>query len=220
MAIKKESDRIKKYDWAIFAQSYFLISKLACQELLSKKAEKHSKSRSLDTAYQPADLYVSILFNIKHGIEVFIKTLGVFAYGEYEEGHDIKTLFSNARGKISKLELIPRQKGFYDDITQDDIDASLKDMEQIEKLVLYFFELDFLKQKLGGNFVINDTLNDVLRYPDNKASIRIDWGTVLSFRVQPHDIEEVLTKLDDLSDLFNKAGHLHAVLDRGKGETS
>lgn len=77
-----------------------------------------------------------------------------------------------------------------------------------------FFELDFLKQKLDGNFVINDTLNDVLRYPDNKASIRIDWGTMLIYRVQIPDIEKVLSKLDELHELFNKTGNLHAVLSR------
>lgn len=214
MAVKKENDEIKKYDWAIFAQSYFLISRLACQELLITRKDKHSKSSELAILYQPADLYVSILFNIKHGIEVFIKTLSVFAYGEYEEGHDIKTLFSNAKDKISRLKLTPRQKGFYDDVSQDDIDASLKDLGQIEKLVLYFFELGFLKQKLGGNFVINDSLNDVLRYPDNKASIRIDWGTILIGRVHNHDIEEILAKLDELYELFNKLGHLYAVLSR------
>ena len=216
MKKKKEEDRIRKSDWVIFAQSYFLISRLACQELLSKEEKKHSKSQKLDSPYQPADLYVPILFNIKHGIEVFVKTLSVFAYEEYEEGHDIKTLFSNANKKISSLKLIPRQKGFYDDISQDDISASLKKMKQIEELVLYFFELDFLKQKLNSNFAINDTLNDVFRYPDNKASFRIDWGTVLSSRVQIPDIKEMLGKLDDLYNLFNEVGYLHAILDRGK----
>ncbi len=212
--MKKENDKLKKYDWAIFAQSYFLIARLACQELLSEKKERHSKNRKLNIPYQLADLYVSILFNIKHGIEVFVKTLSIFSYGEYEEGHDIKNLFSNAKGKISKLKFTPRQKGFYDDISQDDINASIKDLEQIEKLVLYFFKLDFLKQKLGSDFTINDTLNDVLRYPDSKASIRIDWGTILSYRVQTSDIQEILTKLDDLHDLFNKIGRLYAILSR------
>ena len=214
MKIQKENDRVRKYDWAIFASSYFLIAKLACQELLSEREKKHSMSGNLNTPYQPKDLYVSILFNIKHGIEVFVKTLSVFAYGKYEKGHDIKLLFKDAEEKISKLNPKPRQKGFYDDISQEDINASLRDLKQIEELVLYFFELGFLIQKLSNNFIINDTLNDFLRYPDSKASIRIDWGTVLSYRVQTPDIREMLTKLDDLYDLFNKTSHLHAVLSR------
>ena len=109
MSHKKEFDQGRKYDWVIFAQSYFLIARLACQELLSKEDKKHSKNDIFDSPYQPADLYVPILFNIKHGIEVFIKTLSIFAYSEYEEGHDIKILFSNAKEKISKLQLVPRQ---------------------------------------------------------------------------------------------------------------
>ena len=214
MKIQKENDRVRKYDWAIFASSYFLIAKLACQELLSEREKKHSMSGNLNTPYQPKDLYVSILFNIKHGIEVFVKTLSVFAYGKYEKGHDIKLLFKDAEEKISKLNPKPRQKGFYDDISQDDINASFKDLRKIENLVLYFFQLDFLKQKLGNDFIINDTLNDFLRYPDSKASIRIDWGTVLSYRILPSDIQEILTKLNDLYALFNRAGRFHAILNR------
>ena len=61
-----------------------------------------------------------------------------------------------------------------------------------------------------------DILNDVLRYADNKASIRINWCAVLSYRVQRSDIEKVLAKLDELYDLFNKISYLHAVLDRSK----
>lgn len=205
---------IKKYDWVFFAQNYFLISRLACQELLSEREKKHGKSSNPDVPYQPADLYVPILFNIKHGIEVFIKALGVFAYGEYEEEHDIKTLFNNAKKRISELNLTPRQEGFYDDVSQDKINATLRDLERIEKLVLYFFELDFLKQKLNSCFVINDTCNDVLRYPDNKASIRIDWGAVLNYRVQLTDIKEILAKSDNLYELFNETGHLFVVLSR------
>ncbi|OGG61312.1 hypothetical protein A3C87_01095 [Candidatus Kaiserbacteria bacterium RIFCSPHIGHO2_02_FULL_49_34] len=212
MAIKKENNKQRKYDWVVFAQSYFLISRLACQELLSDSEKKYSKSNERDNPYQPEDLYVSILFNIKHGIEVFTKALSIFAYGEYEEGHDIKILFDNAKQKISIIKLQPRQKGFYNDISQADIDASLKDLEEIKKLVLYFFELDFLKQKLNSNFVINDHLNDVFRYPDSKASIRIDWGTLLISRVHSPDIKETLEKLDGLNELFNKTGYLHSIL--------
>jgi hypothetical protein len=179
-----------------------------------RKTGKHNKTSLSNIPYQPTDLYVSILFNIKHGIEVFIKTLSVFAYGEYEEGHDIKTLFSNVKDKISKLSLVPRQKGFYDDIAQDDIDIFFTNLPDIEKLILYFFELDFLKRKLMGDFVIKDTHNDVLRYPDNKASIRIDWGSVLITRVRLSDIKEILEKLDALYELLNKSGHLLAVLSR------
>jgi len=212
MTVKKENDKIKKYDWAIFAQSYFLLSKLACQELLSERENKYRKSNEHKDLYQPKDLYISILFNIKHGIEVFIKTLSIFAYGEYEEGHDTKILFDNVKDKILKLKLKPREEGFYNDVFQEDIDASLKDLEQIKRLILYFFELEFLKKKLNGDFVINDTFNDVLRYPVNKAFIRIDWATILTGRVYNDDIKEIFEKLNELDELFNKTSRLHSII--------
>lgn len=216
MATKKENDREKKYDWVIFAQSYFLLARLACQELLSAREKKHSKNKNLDTPYQPADLYVSILFNIKHGIEVFIKALSLFAYGEYRKGHDIHQLFTEVKQEISKLKLTLPQKVYYDAATQDDIDNSSKDLDQIEFLVSYFYNLELLKSKIGRNYKINDAQNDFLRYPENKATDRVDWGTVLIGKISAVDVEQISEKADELYELFNKAGYLHAVLNRCK----
>lgn len=215
MGARKENSRERKFDWAFFAQSYLLISRLACLELLSRRTNKHSKTDAGAFPFNPGDLYVPILFNIKHGIEVFVKALTVFAYDEYEEkSHDIKTLFSDAKEEISKKKLAPRQKGFYDDISQDDINALLPDLEQIEKLVLYFFELEFLRKKLSGSFVISDISNDVFRYPDSKATIRINWRNVLMSQIELSEIENILKKLNNLYDLFGRSTYLFAVLSR------
>jgi len=214
MTVKKENDKVRKYDWAIFAQSYFLIARLACQELLNTQNKKHSKSRNRDIPYTPADLFVAILFNVKHGIEVFIKTLSLFAYGEYREGHDIRELFIEVKQKISKLNLTPSKPVYYDAVTKEDINNSLRDLDKIETFVSYFYTLDLLKSKIGQHYKIKDTQNDFLRYPDNKAEVQVDWGTVLSSGIAEIDIKEIFQKLENLSELFNKAGNLHAVLDR------
>ncbi len=205
---------IQKYDWVVFAQSFLYLARLGCQELLSEDKNKHSKNDMAHYPYQVADLYVPILFNIKHGIEVFVKALSLFAYGEYEEGHDVKELFTTTKKTILSKKQVPRQKGFYDGRTQVDINGSIQDLEEIEQLVLYFYELEFLKEKIKTEYVMCDSLNDVLRYPKNKASIRIDWGTILSSRVERADAECILEKLSLLSNLFNKAGYHHAVLNR------
>lgn len=215
MAIKNETDRQRKYDWVVFAQSYFLIAKLACQELLNTEEKKHSKVQGKDYFYQPADLFVSILFNIKHGTEVFVKALGIFAYEEYREGHDIHQLFIEVKQKISDRKISPpAEKKYYDSVTKEDVANSQKDLDDIEPLILYFYNLEVLKSKIGQHYSIKDTQNDFLRYPDNKAAVQVDWGTVLSSRIEVTDIKDMLGKLDELLELFNKVGYLYAILDR------
>jgi hypothetical protein len=214
--MKKESDRTRKYDWAIFAQSYFLIARLACQELLSSQGKRLSKNQKIDIPYTPADLFVAILFNIKHGIEVYIKTLSVFAYGEYNPHHDIYELFTEVKRRILDLKLKPDNSPYYDAVTQDEIDSEINDFGEIETLVLYFYNLDLLRSKMGQCFILKDAQNDVFRYPSNKAEIQIDWGTVLTAKVSDVDIREIFEKLEKLSDLFNGIGDLLARLDRRK----
>jgi hypothetical protein len=46
--MKNNELKNNRYDWAIFAYSYLLIAKLACQELLSKREDKYSKNLSKD----------------------------------------------------------------------------------------------------------------------------------------------------------------------------
>ncbi|MEK9135128.1 MAG: hypothetical protein AAB451_02410 [Patescibacteria group bacterium] len=207
-------NEVRKHDWAFFAQSYFMVAKLACQELLDTRGNKHSKEGT--SPYNPADLFVAILFNIKHGIEVYIKTIHQFVpgVGEYDEVHDIHQLFTRVKQKISTQKLSPQPQMFYDSITQKEIDELPEDLDKIELLVSYFYHLDLLKTKIGQNYEIKDVKNDVLRYPDNKAKLRIDWSTILIGRINISDIEQIFIESDKTSELLNKVGYLFERMSR------
>lgn len=203
-----------KYDWAVFAYSFLLIAKLACQELLDKRSVKHNKATPLfNFPYKPGDLFISIVFNIKHGIEVFIKTLSIFAYGTYNnKSHNIDNLFQDAKLKILQLRLKPT-KGGGDEISQKDIDNLPDDLNKIEELVKYFFTLDFLKSKIGIYYKITDIQNDVFRYPDNSAAVQITWDSILDSQINEDDIKKLLEKLDQVYKLFSDSGYLFSILD-------
>ena len=209
----KESDRLRNYDWVVFAQSYLYIARLACQELLNTET-KHSKAKRMIVPYSSGDLFVPILFNVKHGIEVFIKAISLFAYGEYREGHDIHELFVEIKQRIAKLKLTPTEQKYYDSVSKQDIEKLPADFDRIEALVRYFYNLDLLKPLIGNDYKIRDSVNDVLRYPDSKAAVQIDWSTILDGRVTNTAIEEILEKTEDLSELLNKVGYIFAVLSR------
>ena len=53
-----------------------------------------------------------------------------------------------------------------------------KHIDETEKLVKEFYEVHLLKPKIKDNFVMYDIKNDIFRYPENKASIQINWGEV------------------------------------------
>lgn len=215
--IKKIDDERKKYDWPVFAQSYLYIAKLACQELLSQRKGKHSKNSDAEFPYTTSDLFVSILFNIKHGLEVFIKGLGVFAYGEYNEKlHDIQELFTDVKRRISGMSFQSDKSPYYDRVTTEEINAIPKNLDKIEEFVSYFYNIDILKSKIGGDFLIKDIKNDVFRYPSNKAEIEIDWATILTTKISDADVREILTKIETLSELLNSTGYTIARLARRK----
>ncbi|MBI5077122.1 hypothetical protein HZB94_01955 [Candidatus Falkowbacteria bacterium] len=94
-----------KWRWYYYAQSYFSLAHLACQYLLDSD-KKYSKAISSEKSfsslkYNNRDLIVPIVFNIKHGIEVFlkgiIKQLNIplpHQEKKGEHGHDIKYLYN------------------------------------------------------------------------------------------------------------------------------
>jgi len=128
-------------------------------------------------------------------------------YTAYDEGHNIDDLFQAAKKKIRNERLKPSKKGG-DGITQGDIDNLPKDLDEMEKLVDYFYTLELLKSKIGSHYTINDIQNDIFRYPDNKASVRIDWGSVLVDEVSNDDIVEILERLDKIYEMFNKVARI------------
>jgi len=188
MSKKISKDNTTEYDWVLFAHSYFYIARLACQELLDKREEKHDRSldSKIELQYRVSDLYIAILYNIKHGIEVYIKSLGIFDFESYEKGHDIHSLFQNFRSKMQSK------------INGDDLD-------KIEKLIAYFYGVDFLKPKIKELYKIRDIQNDIFRYPDNSVKLQLQWELIIdSFREQ--DIEEMKRKIEELLELLNKTG--------------
>ena len=86
--------------WLYFSQSYLQIAKLACQELIESKHNKHDDN--IFWEYHIEDLIIPIIYNAKHGIEIFIKTINLIIDNKYDEGHNIHKLFDGLKQKIEK----------------------------------------------------------------------------------------------------------------------
>ena len=71
----------QKEDWELFFLGYLSMAKLGCEEMLKEKSD-----------YDIEDLYISTIYNFKHAIEIFLKTIVVILEErkliKHEETHD------------------------------------------------------------------------------------------------------------------------------------
>lgn len=185
---QEEKEEIEDY-WLIFAQSFLLSAKLSCQNLETDKDNKYSKATRFDPAefhssyqYQPADLFVSIIFNIKHGIEIFVKTITIILTGSYQKGHDIKYLFDCLRKRLPE-EFQPL-------------------LDELEILILKYYHCEFINSNNQRIVNIYDEMNDVFRYPDNKAKIKINFELV-----DENLIKMIHEDIDKIYRLFHDLGY-------------
>lgn len=198
-----------EYEWVTFAQSYLLLAKLACQELEDTRENKHRKITRFDPPglnliYSPADLFFPVVFNIKQGVENFIKdAISRITDTIPKNTHDVKELFETLK-KVWPTDIEPIKDTEGDEITADDIRRGPERLNSLQDLVLKFYYWNFSEEwrALG----IQDKKNDVSRYPVNKTGISVDASLVK---------DELIGKLHEDCDIlyrtFNDLGYIIAI---------
>lgn len=195
----------EKYQWLSFAQSYLLLAREACQELLDSRTIKHSKAVGVDwhLPYQPVDLFIPIIFNIKHGIEIFLKTLCLISGKKYiGDSHDLYQLFNDLKTKIP-INLSPVNDKDGNVVSEEEIRQFPDRMSTLEKLILKYHHCEILNGANKRVINIYDRLNDIFRYPDNKATVEIDFTDI-----DGQTIENTLVDIDLIHTTLNRIGYM------------
>lgn len=220
---RKDSKIINSIDiWETFSINYLLMAKLGALEMIHGKHDIE-----LEMGYIPIFtkkiLYVPVLYNLKHGIEIFIKTLKYTLskqLNKSDEKHDIKNLFEILKKEIKsnpniiksikdKAEKSNSDSNINDKERADlnfasmDVDNLQKYVNEVEKKILKYYQCSFINSKLEGAFLLNDSNNILFRYPKGKVEINIDYDTVTS-KLNRSDAEEVLKDINFLVDRFNQ----------------
>lgn len=201
-----------EYEWLGFAQSYAQMARLACLELLDDREKKHLKAIGENVkvgnwSYDPRDLFIPIVFNLKHSIEVFLKTASIQLFGKYDETtHNLDLLLKEVKIEWEKTltKLKPIEIGG-DKISQKDINNLPENLKILERLIMKYYHCELLS---GSKSVIsiNDDKNDVFRYPENKARTKIDLSLV-----NKNTIERLLKDIEKMLHIFNSVGYIIAV---------
>lgn len=201
-----ENNKIKD-EWLNFGLSFLEISSISCEKM---KKDKKSIKR----------LYISTIFNIKHSIEILLKFLVIYL----SDDDIVKKLKIHDQKDIHKtLEEILKKKNIVKLIIKlnqskkNDKDwifnkyKSELDITSGEKVVLIsthlkilinkYYNCEFLKDKIGLDFNIEDKDNTGFKYPENNLSIRIDYSKVLE-RINDEDIISLEQDIDSLFNIF------------------
>jgi len=190
-----------KDDWGSFAIGYLSIAELAFLEILNRK---HNENNS---DFDAQDIYIPALFNLKHGIEVLLKALGIEFLNkdildQSDYSHDIDEIFKKLRDRIKEDRLmngIKKVKEKHPNTEKIFGDKSIFD--ELERLVHKYQGLDFLKKRIGVNYSIEDTENTAFKYPTNNLNIQINYQDLIK-SFEKGDIQESLEDCMKLENIF------------------
>jgi hypothetical protein len=165
----------KEANWSIFVQSYIKLSIIGCDQILSQKKFLN----------EDKFLIISILFNLKHALEIVIKTIDTRMNQE-----DHKVAFNhNSKEHIKKIVKAIKAK-YPQNVT---IEKEINILSQfVQKYSSVQIMINYLSKE---NFTISDLENTFLKYPENSASIVIDYSKLIT-SVSIADIENIKNDLD------------------------
>lgn len=184
-----------KDDWARFTIGYLALSELTFRELATRKYDDSEKEYRIDEVYIPA------VFNLKHGIEIFLKALSIEflekkQLDKSDHSHDIDEIFTRLRKDVGENRIQKSIEIYNKRNTDSPYEGSGKSiLTELKRLVEKYYKLDFLKDKIEKDYSITDINNEAFRYPTNNLNITIDYQKI-SKRFTIDDVEQ--SRLDSV----------------------
>ncbi|MEZ7821295.1 MAG: hypothetical protein QMB51_03235 [Patescibacteria group bacterium] len=216
----KIKNRSQKTNWILFCNNFLAISQLACRELIDNryKGENPMNPAESISYYRIYFLYIAIVYNLKHAIEIIIKELIFTCSDELnkeDKTHDIKKIFKTlkSRSEINKIKKAI-ELGEKDELNRTNVDIAKNDIknidtyiDNIELIVDKYYYLDFLKDKIEKNYRMQDTDNTSFKYPDNGLEIKLEYDSFIE-KINIDDIKNILDDIEVLRSNFNGLGFL------------
>ncbi|MBU1130174.1 hypothetical protein KKE45_02530 [Patescibacteria group bacterium] len=187
----KKVTKLSKYEWMIYAKSYLKMAEVGLEELRCKKYVK----KGLDHMffYKQKWLLIPIIWNLKHALELAVKTLGIGIDKQYLQSHDSGKLAKNLLQTIKKLNIIN--------------DLKPKTIQRFAEIIFKYYRCEFWDKKFIKTDTVLDIQNDIFRYPENTASFQINLQILqdIPFNEEngySHETEELSQDIKELGNLF------------------
>jgi len=150
-------NKTQEKGWYIFVDSYLRLAEIGCKQLQSKESKFTTNKKYI---------IISIVYNLKHSLEIILKAFARTLAKDTDKSdqiHNTKRLFKEFKKRITK-----KNKKLNTQVNN------------LEKIITKYTELDFLNKYLNGCFAINDIENKFLKYPEDSAEIIVDYEKLLS----------------------------------------
>lgn len=217
-------------DWLLFSSSYLNLANLACKEVIEERHAYYSRDKKTEGKridfFKKENLYIPTIYNMKHAIEIVIKTLNIVLSDELTSeawSHNQKDIFSLLRKQIKPKDLQDAKNALIKRVENNinsDKDDGLENIKKriinqytsadeyiadLERLILKYQRCDFIRDKIKNFYTINDTENDAFRYPANGLVIELNYSEIIKnvtvddfkdFRKDVEDIEKIFSTLD------------------------
>jgi len=184
--IGKVSTDDERYDWVISGQSYLLASSILAKQLLN--AQEHLVEHQFlnsqlfkKSGFPPHPSYeiiAPIIYNLRHGIELWLKALKIVHSDEYSYDHDLKNLLGDL-------------------ISTDSVSPETADsIRSLWPIIADYYSLNFIR----GFTAITDKDNIIFRFPNSDSKKRLN-------KIESVDINLVRKLADDplkINSLFRK----------------
>ncbi|NOS68077.1 MAG: hypothetical protein HOO67_07015 [Candidatus Peribacteraceae bacterium] len=216
--------REKYIAWIRPAKGYLEAMKLCCQELLDPKRNRLENDptapKGWEMGYYIENLISPIIYNIKHGIEVFLKGI-LFRFGTpNEKSHDLRELFASVKKIVLETDWQPiDMESGQKVIDQAEIDrVKTEVLNKLEPLIEYFYNNRILSEKLGMKD-LPDPKNELFRYPNMRGDAPFDHIGFVN-KLTEGDIKTIWEKIDEILRHLNDIGYLISVDARYKPRKS
>jgi len=191
--MKKEIAELSKYHWMIYARSYLKLAGIGIEEFKNGNCIK----KGLDEMffYENRWLLIPIVWNLKHSIELIIKTLSVTIDEQYIKEHNLSTLKRDLIKLLNELNIEKPQK-----------------IDEIAIIIDKYYKCEFWDKRLLKEISIEDGANDLFRFPESKVTFELDL--IESIENIPFSREAKYEKgTEELSEDIKKLGELFSGLD-------
>ena len=208
----------KQYKWLGFAQDYLSCAELLCWEML----EQHYVYDPFDTGKQWArfpmhNIFIPMMFNLKHGIELFLKMLRMVMVDKIEKGkngHDIAYLFSLLKKEVDSdyiqdelhnTDTTTKNPGdkINLEIATENVKNLVSNFSEIERVTMKYYEGEILLKSVPNkslSFVDSD--NTMFKYPENSSGQNIEYDTFVE-KITKEDVKVILADVRILLNTLN-----------------
>jgi hypothetical protein len=172
--MKKKVSQASFINYEHFAKTYLLIAKIV---LLEKEKTLHKEKLSDDDHWRLQKLIaIPSIYCVRHGVELFLKSIEVGTNKTYANTHDLDELRKVIGANCS----------------------SLIDIDSFTEVVKKYLNYDFVTPITTATEQNYDSMNEVFRFPENTNGIKIVGENLKDFKT-----EEISQDIEKLSYFFN-----------------